>query len=541
MLRCEREDLGSARSSSGASLDCSRELNFTGDSSGSAKSIASGYDYAMNGLLDNSAFNRIEILDVTKSYDSSAVASVAERISVLLSDFPGAEQPGICIALERGADFILVEMAAWMAGCFVVPIGSDWDDEKVAAIIGAVSPALIVTDRKNPHLVEVLTVGMDDLVENGVALVAAAEPRIAFRPLESDDIAYVIFTSGSTGVPKGVVISVEAFRTYIDWTRTNFASFSEIKTLLVSAELTFDIAMGDIAFALAFGTALLVASNHRDIPGLVSLIGRYEVGLLYAVPTTHHMIQAFCLRRPPGSLSSLRLILSGGDKFPWSMVENYGLMAPDAHFYNVYGPTEFTINCFSIRLDDKLSLKDFSDEVPIGECFEHLFRAFIDTDGFVAGQGELCVAGAQAMKGYLGDPDLTASSFVRLQVSDGSVVPFYRTGDLAFEAQGQIYVRGRIDGLVKNRGYRVHLDEISRAVETVPRVAHACAVVSEVGGIVVFVKLEDKRPTGDAELENLIMRSLPVRLVPDRLVFLENFPLNQSGKVDRKSLARLGS
>lgn len=491
----------------------------------------------MNGLLDNSAFHRVEILDGTRSYDSSVVALVAERISFLLSGFPGAGQPGICVALERGADFILVEMAAWMAGCFVVPIGSDWDDAKVAAIIGAVSPALIVTDRKNLGSVEGLTVGVDDLFKDVGALVEPDRPQTAMRTLESDDIAYVVFTSGSTGVPKGVVISVEAFRTYIDWTRTTFADFSEIKTLLVSAELTFDIAMGDIAFALAFGTALLVAPNHRDIPGLVSLIGKYDVGLLYAVPTTHHMIQAFCLRRRPGSLSSLRLILSGGDKFPWSMVENYGLLASEAHFYNVYGPTEFTINCFSIRLDDKLWLKDFSDEVPIGKCFDHLTYAFIDTEGVAASEGELCVAGAQAMKGYLGDPNLTASSFVSLKVGEESPMSFYRTGDLAFETQGQIYVRGRIDGLVKNKGYRVHVDEISRAVETVPSVAQSCAIVSEGGELVVFVKLEHGMSAGEIEIGNLIMRSLPPRLMPDRLVFLENFPLNQSGKIDRKSLA----
>jgi acyl-coenzyme A synthetase/AMP-(fatty) acid ligase len=221
------------------------------------------------------------------------------------------------------------------------------------------------------------------------------------------------------------------------------------------------------------------------------------------------------------------------------MVENYGLLAPDAHFYNVYGPTELTINCFSIRLDDKLSLKDFSDEVPIGECFEHLTYAFIDTEGFATSDGELCVAGAQAMKGYLGDPELTASSFVSLQVGEGSVMSFYRTGDLAFETQGQVYVRGRTDGLVKNKGYRVHVDEISRAVETAPWVAQACAVVSGGGDLVVYVKPDDNRTAGDDEIRTLIMRSLPARLMPDRLVFLENFPLNQSGKVDRKSLASL--
>ena len=45
--------------------------------------------------------------------------------------------------------------------------------------------------------------------------------------------------------------------------------------------------------------------------------------------------------------------MSGGDSFPWKMVKDYSEMTKGAHIYNVYGPTEVTINCFSIRLDNK--------------------------------------------------------------------------------------------------------------------------------------------------------------------------------------------
>lgn len=489
-------------------------------------------------MLDHSAIDLVKILDGSVSYDASTVGFVAEKISSLLTLNPGDKQPGICVALERGANYILVELAAWMAGCFVVPIGADWEDEKIASIISMVSPALIVTDRKIRVSAGGMTIGIEDLLGGKDPLICGHELQNTLRPLEDDDIAYVVFTSGSTGVPKGVMISVSAFREYVDWTRSYFADYSEITTLLISAELTFDIAMGDIAFALAFGTDIFVAPNHRDVPSMVAIIDKYEIGLLYAVPTTHHMLQAFCMRRGAGRLSRLRLIISGGDKFPWSTVENYGALAPNAHFYNVYGPTEFTINCFSIRLDDKLFLKDFSDEVPIGKCFDHLTYALIDAEGRQSGEGELCVAGPQAMKGYLQDPILTASSFVSLQLDQESRGSFYRTGDLAFEAKGHIFLKGRIDGLVKNKGFRVHVDEISRAVETVPWVSQACAVVSGSGDLVVFAKIQHKSSVRDVELEKLIIQSLPLRLIPDKVIFIEDFPLNQSGKVDRKALAR---
>ena len=87
------------------------------------------------------------------------------------------------------------------------------------------------------------------------------------------DIAYVIFTSGSTGEPKGVVISALAFHSFIQWTRRYFSNYKKTKKLLITSELTFDITMGDIAFALAFGTDIGVAIQNFNIPS-VKLVAR---------------------------------------------------------------------------------------------------------------------------------------------------------------------------------------------------------------------------------------------------------------------------
>jgi acyl-coenzyme A synthetase/AMP-(fatty) acid ligase len=439
--------------------------------------------------------------------------------------------------LDRSTDYVALILAAWRAGFFVVPLNTAWPLEKNLEIIQRIKPTVVIVGDEFDMCVDNKHSYTTVSTLRGVSIENARE----LRPLKSSDVAYVIFTSGSTGEPKGVVISAASYRSYIDWTRRRFSNYADSKKLLLTSELTFDITMGDIAFALAFGTDIGVAKNNTNIPSILAMIMEYEIDVLYSVPTTHLALTTFAKRKRGADLTSLKLILSGGDRFPWQLVKDYQNLAQGVHFFNVYGPTEVTINCFSVRLDNKDHLMELQKTVPIGHCFDSLEYVLLDEEERVSDEGELCIAGPQVMQGYFGDEKLTELSMVSDPRTVYAGKSFYRTGDLAYVDGGDVFLKGRKDGLVKIRGYRVHPDEVSKALDGISDIlVSACVAygVQSEAALAVFIKVRAGSQLKETEVKLFLESKLPVYMVPSKIIFVDDFPLNRSGKIDKNVLIK---
>lgn len=493
----------------------------------------------LNSILDDSEFARIQYFDNESSLTQAHVLTCVSPLATHSPSRIDGVQQGICILMSRSAQYIAAMFAAWRAGFYVVPLNTAWPAQKNLDIINRIQPAAVLVDDGAALDTQFPVLTTSELFAAPDAAVNEESRHRAGRLLASD-IAYVIFTSGSTGEPKGVVITAGAFRAYIDWTRRFFGAYAGAQRLLLTSELTFDITMGDIAFALAFGTDIGVARHNTNIPSVLAMIMRHQIDVLYSVPTTHLALVAFVKQKKGADLSTLRLILSGGDRFPWQLVRDYVALTGGAHFYNVYGPTEVTINCFAVRLDDKLALEAQDKPMPIGVCFDSLDYVLLDEDATPCEEGELCVTGPQLMLGYHGDHERTEAAFV-----DDPRLPFaprllYRTGDIGYEDGGLMYLKGRIDGLVKIRGYRIHPDEVSKAIDTIEGV-NVSAVVpfgsQSEAALAAFVRLHKGAAMSDAQIIERLRETLPAYMIPSRLVFVDEFPLNQSGKIDKKALA----
>jgi D-alanine--poly(phosphoribitol) ligase subunit 1 len=504
-------------------------------------SILNEMTHASNVILDNSAFERIAFFDNEVSLCRTDVENCAEVLSAHSASRIQEIQQGVCILMSRGAHYIAALFAAWRAGFYVVPLNTSWPLQKNLEIIDRIRPAAVMIDDDNATLDikwPVLTSAqLFSGRSSGMERLAADRGR---RMLASD-VAYVIFTSGSTGEPKGVVISAGSFRSYVDWTQRFFCKYEQSQRLLLTSELTFDITMGDIAFALAFGTDIGVARHNTNIPSVLAMIMRHNIDVLYSVPTTHLALVAFASQKRGADLSSLRVVLSGGDKFPWQLVKDYLRLTDGAHFYNVYGPTEVTINCFAARLDTKLDLAEQGKPVPIGECFDSLDYVLLNEEGAVTSEGELCVAGPQLMLGYHGDTDRTEAAFASDPRLPFVTRPIYRTGDIGYEDGGLIYLKGRVDGLVKIRGYRVHPDEVSKAIDAIAGVEVSAVVAfgaQAEAALAAFVKPKKSFELKEADIVDALEKKIPRYMIPIKFLFVEDFPLNQSGKIDKNALSR---
>ncbi|WP_084477398.1 AMP-binding protein [Actinokineospora enzanensis] len=410
-------------------------------------------------------------------------------------------------------------LAALYTGASVVPISPSVPAATRDAMLHAARVDAMITDTAvSGH--SVVRVHPDD---RGRGL---AEP-FAVRP---DSTAYILFTSGSTGVPKGVPVAHSAAAHYFDHVARRY-DFGHGDVFSQTFDIGFDLALFDLFAAWGAGATVVAVPPQalRDIAGFVTRAG---ITVWFSTPSAIPLAARTGGLRP---MPSLRWSLFCGEPLPVDDAERWQRCAPGSRLENLYGPTELTISCTAHRYT-RADIESPQGIVPIGDLHDGLSGLVVDTDGHVAAEGELCVAGPQTFGGYL-DPRDDAGRFL-----DADGRRWYRTGDVVrSRADGFVFL-GRVDRQVQIRGARVEPGEIEHRLRAAPGV-DAVAVVAPLGAagrVLVAFYSGKERPA--AELRNFVAARLPPASTPDHYVHVPDLPRTSRGKLDRPALlARAGS
>jgi acyl carrier protein len=123
----------------------------------------------------------------------------------------------------------------------------------------------------------------------------------------------------------------------------------------------------------------------------------------------------------------------------------------------------------------------------------------------------------------------------------------YKTGDRArFDHKGNLHFLGRSDAQIKLRGYRIELQEIVAALRNLPTVRDAAVVARREADRIhslsaYLIATDDTHQVDIAEVRGALAAVLPNWMIPSEFSWLDEFPLNTSGKVDRNALLERGT
>ena len=471
----------------------------------------------------------------------------------------------IGIHLRKSFESVLAVFGILKAGATYVPIDASQPPARSARIARDCGIRALVSAAGTGHVDELLTEGLpiELLVDLGdqaglqapspVRCISLADiqampmtaPRVA---AVDDDLADILYTSGSTGQPKGVMISHRAVVTFVDWCVATFRMSPEDR-VTSHAPLHFDLSTFDLfATIAAGGTVLLVPEELSVFPVQVAdLLERERATMTYLVPS---LLSLLAMYGQLGShdLSALRTVLFAGEVMPIPTLRRLIEAIPHAAYYNLFGPTETNV-CTYYRVTPGDVGPERAKPLPIGRPCEYSDVVLVAEDGTVVTapgrEAEIWVRGPSLARGYWGDPDRTARSFV---AASGSATTdrAYRTGDLAcWDEDGDgLLFSGRRDDMVKSRGYRIELGEIEAALHAVPGVADAAAVAvpdPTIGiRIHAFVVPIRGKVVTRAEVEAECVRLLPRYMHPEQIEFRTELPRTSTGKTDRRRLAGKG-
>lgn len=362
------------------------------------------------------------------------------------------------------------------------------------------------------------------------------------------DLAYVLFTSGSTGLPKGVMLTHENARCFLDWCSRSIAP-KETDVFASHAPLHFDLSVFDLYMSVLCAAPLVLIDETlaKEPARLADYLKNSPISVWYSAPSilammVEHGRLGDALEATGKPWPGPRLTLFAGEVFPVSPLKALRKLWPESTFWNLYGPTETNV-CTAFEVPKNLD--DLDAPLPIGPVCDPLLARVVDADGAdvpPGTQGELVISGPRVMKGYFGREDLTEAAF--FVGSDGT--GWYRTGDLVVDdGTGNFVFHGRRDRMVKKRGYRIELGEIESALyrnDSVERAAVVATQTDEHGvRIAAFVAMKPDRPGSVIAMKRHCAAILPQYMIPDTIKFMPELPTTSTDKVDYPALKSMAT
>lgn len=471
--------------------------------------------------------------------------NLAERLAHALVAANGGVPPRrVGLLAGRSVAAYAGYLGTLRAGAAVVPLNPGFPPERNAAIAGAASLDLVLTDASQAaaHLgVPVLEAGPEELAEPAARPLAGAPPC----PATPGDVAYLIFTSGSTGAPKGVPILHRNICAHLDHVAHRY-EVGPGSRMSQTFELTFDGSVHDLFVAWGSGGTLVVPTRSQLLAP-VKFVNSRRLTHWFSVPS----LASFAARLgtlAPDSMPTLRWSVFGGEPVSLALAQQWQAAAPAGTLEVLYGPTETTISCTQYRPPRDVAdwPRPANGTLPIGARYPATEILVLNEDGESDGTGELCVRGPQRFPGYL-DPANNTGRFLSVD-EDGTAHPYsgttpltdrhwYRTGDRVTSGDGGLVHLGRTDHQVKIRGYRIELGEIEGPLRMQQGVAEAAvlAVPGADGQSDLVAAVSGARCDPD-QLYAGVRSRLPEYMMPRRIVVLPEMPHNSNGKIDRRAV-----
>ncbi len=358
-----------------------------------------------------------------------------------------------------------------------------------------------------------------------------------------DNTAAILFSSGSEGTPKGIELSH----------RNMMGNIKQITTLLNPTDE--DVMLGTLPIFHSFGlTVTTLLPLIESIPvachpdptdgfGIGKMAAKYEGTMLFATAT---FFRLYTRNRKlhPLMFKSLRMVVAGAEKLPNEIREAFKNKF-GRNIYEGYGATETTpvasVNIPDVLMQDSwkvqignkagtvgLPLPGSSFKIVDPECFEELPTGE---------EGMILIGGTQIMKGYIGDPQKTASVIKEL---DG--IRWYVTGDKGrLDEDGFLTIVDRYSRFAKVAGEMVSLglveSEISKILGENDQIAVAALPDEKKGEkLVLLLEGELETETLKEQIKTLEMNPL---FVPSEYYKVEELPKLGTGKADFKGAKKV--
>ena len=321
----------------------------------------------------------------------------------------------IAVIGHKENEMLIAFLGAVKSGRPYVPIDTSIPAQRAERIVANAGAVLTLT----PELVR--------------EILSKPAPDLKPKPVSGDDPYYILFTSGSTGEPKGVVITLNCLRAFVQWMNEEQKFAPQTETFLNQAPFSFDLSVMDLYLSLVNGGTLFSVTKEAiaNPKVLYQAFGASGVSTWVSTPSFAQM----CLVEKTfgaAMLPNLRRFLFCGETLANETAAQLLDRFPAAEVWNTYGPTEATVATTSILVTREVLAQHAP--LPVGYTMPGTRIPILGENGQPVAEGErgeIVIIGPNVSPGYLNRPDLTTKVFA---ATDGT--RSYRTATGAARARG---------------------------------------------------------------------------------------------------------
>ncbi|EMA45111.1 class I adenylate-forming enzyme family protein [Halococcus saccharolyticus] len=479
---------------------------------------------------DAAARNAPEALavgDRTRSLTFRELSERSDRVADALERRGVETDDRVAVDMPNGVAFVCAYLGTMKCGAVPVPVNTRFTDQQTRYVLSDSGAVGVVTaDRRNAdHGGEPTTHAYADLLDRG-----ASEYDVT--PRRSEEFAELLYTSGTTGAPKGVYhthgnldANANGFINYNEWSREDVAL-----TVCPCFHVT-----GLNVTTTPF--IALEAENHLletwDIEAALTAIERHGVTYAFLIPTMvvelldHEGLDEY-------DVSSLQALGVGGSPMPkeridevervlgCTLLEGYGMTeTTPLSAFNHPGPEGHKPGSVGRPATEAVALR--IEDPRTGDAVERGAR------------GELLWRGDTVTPRY-NKRQITENNFVE---RDGE--RWLASGDIGWmDEDGFLFVVDRIEDMFTTGCGDVSPREIEEVIYEIDPVQKVAIIdtVDDVRGasVTTVIKRRSEGSVSAAEIKRACEAELESHEVPDRVEFVDEFPLTATGKIDRENL-----
>jgi long-chain acyl-CoA synthetase len=410
--------------------------------------------------------------------------------------------------------FVSMFVACMDVGAALVPLGEATDAE-AGALVEQAGAVAVITDRALPiGAVRERSLGSE------VRLLRLADRQ---DPPQYGSSVVLKLTSGSTHLPKA---AVAAERHLVNDGRhiVEAMSIEPDDVNFVCIPLSHSYAIGNVVMPLVWQGSPIALRQSFNPAQFVRDVTDAGATVFPGVPFMFERIRSLeGIERLP---ASLRLLITAGSRIDVDTVAWFRRRL-NRKVHSFYGSSETG----GIAYDDS---EDVADPLHVGRAMPGTVIS-IRRPGLGQSAGRIFVEGDAVASGYADEGD-AVSAF-----GGGG----FLTGDLGYlDDTGRLVLTGRVSPLVNVAGRKVDPAEVERRLLDLPGIADArvLGMSCDTRGqqVVAFLVRTDAALTPLA-IRQRCAETLSAHKIPRRFVFVDRFPVDARGKIDRRALQRLAS
>ena len=371
--------------------------------------------------------------------------------------------------------------------------------------------------------------GSDNITEgNSLADLLKTEPQkgksVLVRP---DDIACILYTSGTTGLPKGTMhshkivlnkLALNALLSDNDFLRTRLSPMPLFNTAGV-----------DISIQSVLNGEKLVLMQSFDPVEAIRIIEREQVTIIDSAPTMmRQMLNVKDFNRY--NLSSLRIVITGGSMSSPEMVQTVKDRL-GCDYINTYAMTEAGV-VSKLSVEDPLDVQLFT----VGRPLNGVDVKIVDNNRKelpINQAGEIAVRSPGLMLGYYNNQAKTKDAM--------DEQGFYYTGDIgSLDERGYLRIIDRKKDVIIRGAQNIFPSEIESYLNSHPKIRMSAVIgvpsVASGEKVCAYIQIVEGEEMTDFEVVKYCRGSIAVYKIPEVVRFVDNFPLNRMGKVQKKIL-----